>query len=159
MSNEVKIKDAICPACGSGNIVKKQIAGELKDLFNTRQTYMKVQFNCKDCNTIGDFFNENDEAEQEALCNLNFDLLNKIVAKLKKLGISPTKIEAAFNLSYGSINDWVSGKCHPTKEGMALLKVIVLFPWIHELFEDGCASIYGYQKFMDMMTSDLVGLI
>lgn len=109
-----------CPVCNSKNIEKHIIKKIFKEYLNFKKEINIVEYKCKDCESEGDFFNENEKNIENTLKQLKSDVFDFIVEDLNSQGIRLIDIERICGLHIGSIIENKNSKY----SSYALLKII-----------------------------------
>lgn len=63
--------------------------------------------------------------------------ISEVISELKELGSSFIAMERILDLPIGIINKWESGGTEAKAEDIALLQVILIFPWLLDVAEHG----------------------
>jgi transposase-like protein len=124
-----------CPICGSSNLEKTFSNEMIKGDLGENVSYKKVSYKCLDCESEGDFFNENTDA-----INLALDILRKRYVKstldyFTDNKISFSSIERILNLPQRTLTKWKNDVSQPSAAGVALLKFLRVFPWLLNVAE------------------------
>jgi transposase-like protein len=130
------LEKLICPACGSSNLVKSNYHEYVTENLGGQVLIDKVLYQCPDCGSEGDFFNENELAIEKALSDLKNKLVVSILDGFTENKVSLSSIERALDLPQRTLTKWKNGASSPTSAGIALLKFIKLFPWLLEVAEN-----------------------
>ena len=125
-----------CPACGSNQINKSVYKEYISEKLGDRLSIEKVRYQCSDCGTEGDFFDENEPLINKALLELKNKLVVSILDGFLEKKISLSSIERALELPQRTLTKWKNGISSPSSAGVALLKFIKLFPWLLEVAEN-----------------------
>lgn len=126
----------ICPACGSENLTKKEYEDLVCESLGESKLVQKVLYICNDCESEGDFFNENEAIIKNSLVELKNQLATSILDGLNKHRISLSAMERALELPQRTLTKWKTGASNPTASGIAMLKFLKLFPWLLEVAEN-----------------------
>jgi len=127
----------ICPVCGEKSLSKHFEKQILKEPFGRGKEIEIVEYRCNACGSSGDFFHENDILIEEALSILKAQSVKNILNDFsndKKIQLSA--IERVLSLPQRTLTKWKNGAVKPSAAGVALLKIIGLFPWILEVAEN-----------------------
>ena len=126
----------ICPACGSSHLVKSNYQEYVTENLGGQVLIEKVLYQCTDCGSEGDFFNENELSIEKALSDLKNKLVVSILDGFTDNKVSLSSIERALDLPQRTLTKWKNGASSPTSAGVTLLKFIKLFPWLLEVAEN-----------------------
>ncbi|MDP1677797.1 MAG: hypothetical protein Q8L88_13145 [Bacteroidota bacterium] len=124
-----------CPVCGSSDLVKTQIAKVVADPFGGDRKIDIDEYLCNNCGADGDFFNQNDEKVNTAICELRQDAVLNILQNFVDQKISFSGIERALDLPQRTLTKWKNNVVNPTSTGVVLLKYLKLFPWLLDVAE------------------------
>lgn len=130
------MNNKICPACGSSNISFKKEIQVLKDNYGGEKEIEVGIYSCADCQTSGDFFNENEEAINKGLELLRTQSIRKVVDALTEKDFSMSSIERALGLPQRTLTKWKNGAANPSASGVALLKFVDIFPWLLDVADN-----------------------
>ena len=130
------MKTLICPACGSSNLTKTIYSEQIAENLGSQMVVDKVLYRCEDCETEGDFFNENDPAIEKALAQLKSTFVVSTLDEFSNNKVSLAAMERALELPQRTFTKWKNGASSPTSAGVTLLKFLKLFPWLLEVAEN-----------------------
>jgi transposase-like protein len=119
-----------CPICGSANLEKKVSNEILKGDLGEETKYEKISYRCLDCESEGDFFNENTDAINSALDALKKEYIKSTLDYFTDNKISFSSVERILNLPQRTLTKWKNGVSQPSAAGIALLKFLRVFPWL-----------------------------
>jgi transposase-like protein len=124
-----------CPICGSSNL-KKNFSNEiLKGDMGENTSYKKISYKCLDCESEGDFFNENTDAINLALDVLKRKYVKSALDYFAENKISFSSIERILDLPQRTLTKWKNDVSQPSAAGVALLKFLRVFPWLLNVAE------------------------
>lgn len=124
-----------CPACNSSNLTKQNIPDTITDNFGSAITFQKVEYTCQDCESSGDFFEENEIVIEKAYSDLNELTVQNILRYFSENNISFAAMERILGLSQRTLTKWNTKATTPTAIGVALLKFLKTFPWLLDVAE------------------------
>lgn len=130
------MENLICPACGSENLIKENYDDYVCENLGEKKLVKKVKYICEDCESEGDFFNENETEIKNALVELKKELVVSILEGFLNHKISLSSMERALELPQRTFTKWKTGASAPTTTGVTLLKFLKLFPWLLEVAEN-----------------------
>jgi transposase-like protein len=119
-----------CPVCGSANLEKRISNETLKGDLGKDTNYEKISYKCLDCESEGDFFDENTDAINFALDTLKKEYIKSTLDYFIDNKISFSSVERILNLPQRTLTKWKNGVSQPSAAGIALLKFIRVFPWM-----------------------------
>jgi transposase-like protein len=125
-----------CPICGSSNLEKTFSNEILKGDFGESIAYKKISYKCLDCESEGDFFNENTDAINLALDTLRKKYVKSTLDYFAENKISFSTIERILNLPQRTLTKWKNNVSQPSAAGVALLKFLRVFPWLLNVAEN-----------------------
>jgi hypothetical protein len=153
------MSDKICPVCGSAKIEKTVSKELMQEDLGAEILIDKITYKCLDCESEGDFFHENDEVIERALAALQKQFVISLLDELSGQHISFAAIERALGLPQRTLTKWKNGISTPTAAGIALLKIIKLFPWIIDVAENKYNYEYAQRLFLNMAFHTMVDKI
>jgi transposase-like protein len=124
-----------CPVCGSKNIKKINSKEVLKGDFGKQAVIDTVTYKCLDCDSEGDFFDENSQTINNALDTLRRDYVAASLDFFIDHKLTFSSIERVLNLPQRTLTKWKNNVSQPTAAGVALLKFLQLYPWLLEAAE------------------------
>jgi DNA-binding transcriptional regulator YiaG len=130
------VEKKLCPVCGSDRlesvVSKETIHGDMGKELILDRTHER----CLECDSEGDFFNENEKITENALSALNETYIDEVLNFFDEKKISYAGIERAVGLPQRTLTKWKSRNSTPTSAGIALLKYLRTFPWLIEVAEN-----------------------
>jgi len=145
-----------CPACGSSNLTKKSYNDFVRESMGDQVLIEKVLYVCNDCNSEGDFFNENEAKIEKALSDLKRNLVVSILDGFSTSKVSFSSIERALDLPQRTLTKWKNGASSPTSSGITLLKYLKLFPWLLEVAENNFEYEISQKIFMGYAFNQMI---
>jgi len=130
------MKDAICPVCGSSRLTKKIYEDNISEELGGSLSIDKVLYKCEDCESEGDFFDDNESIISTTIQSLKSDFVMSTLNEFASHRISFSSIERSLDLPQRTLTKWKNGASSPTSAGVTLLKFIKLFPWLLEVGEN-----------------------
>lgn len=128
--------EKFCPACGSNNLKEVTMPHFIDEAFNCQKTIELSEYQCNDCGTTGDFFDENAAKIIHELKELKQACVSGIINDFVENEISMSSMERALELPQRTLAKWKNRIAAPTASGVALLKFLRLFPWLIEVAEN-----------------------
>ncbi|CEM60473.1 hypothetical protein DWQ65_07430 [Treponema phagedenis] len=119
-----------CPVCGGNllrSIEKKEFDGVKISLVN---------YVCQDCESEGDFFNENDEQLKKAIQDKQQKEVQDVLLYFEREKKNFAGIERALNIPQRTFSKWKTGKTKPSATAVALLKLLRLFPFLIDIADN-----------------------
>lgn len=118
-----------CPICDKAlyKIISEEIIFEKKINF--------ISYRCENCKEEFDF-GDNDSEINKAFKEKNRKDAIKILDKFEKEKKNFAGIERALSLPQRTLYKWKNGKTKTSASGVALLKMIDLFPWLIDIAEE-----------------------
>jgi YgiT-type zinc finger domain-containing protein len=124
-----------CPVCGSKNLKKINSKEVLKGDLGKQVVIDVVMYKCPDCDSEGDFFDENSQTINNALDTLRRDYVATSLDFFSDHKLTFSSIERVLNLPQRTLTKWKNNVSQPTAAGVALLKFLQLYPWLLEAAE------------------------
>ena len=124
-----------CPACGSSDIREEIIDTVIKEPFGGKETIEIHEIVCSVCGSRGDFFDENETVVTETIKKLKQKSIVNILKDFSDGKISMSAIERALEIPQRTLTKWKNENAMPSSTGIALMRLIRLFPWLLEVAE------------------------
>jgi DNA-binding transcriptional regulator YiaG len=153
------MSDKACPVCGSKKIEKTISKELLQEDLGAEILIDKITYKCLDCESEGDFFHENDAVIEKALDTVQKQFVASLLDEFSNQHIRFAAIERALGLPQRTLTKWKNGMSTPTAAGIALLKIIKLFPWIIDVAENNYNYEYAQKLFLNMAFHTMVDKI
>lgn len=119
-----------CPACGSLNFITVNELNSFDDVYGNIVNFKEKISHCSDCNTSGDFFNENDPVRSDAVDRLNVLTSKHIIEKFIDGSKKFSSIELGLSLKQGTLRRIRDGCIQPDRAMVTLLHLIYTYPWL-----------------------------
>lgn len=160
----------ICPACGAEDIIKRKTPHLINEAFGGGREVDIVEDRCKVCGTVGDFFSQNDALISEAIDQCKSLAVKNILQDfLCHAATSMSSMERALELPQRTLTKWKNGQTKPSAAGLALLKMLRIFPWLLDVAEnkfdyekgqrihinEAMRELVSHMSFDDILSSDL----
>jgi len=149
----------ICPICGSEKLefttIKEIFHGDMDKKFEIDKKKVK----CMECDSEGDFFNENEDGMNNALSKLSETYINEALDYFNDKKISYAGIERAVGLPQRTLTKWKNEISTPTAAGIALLKYLRTFPWLIEVAEHKFNYDISQKIFLEVAFNTLINSI
>ena len=124
-----------CPACGSTDIKDEGVNITLKEPFGGQDIVEIHEIVCSLCGSRGDFFNENDISLSDAHKKLEQKSIENILNDFAHNKVSMSAMERALGLPQRTLTKWKNRNSAPSSTGLALMRLIRLFPWLLDVAE------------------------
>jgi len=124
-----------CPVCGSHSIVCNEVKENIDEAFGGRKTISVKEYMCEDCESEGDFFDENEECLKTTIAALKDVAVTNILDDFSNTPMSFSSMERALELPQRTLTKWKNNASRPSSTGIALLKLLRTFPWLIEVAE------------------------
>jgi transposase-like protein len=124
-----------CPICGSTKLERKITKETLKGDMGKSVEYKKIFYRCSDCESEGDFFEENTGTINSALETLKKEYIKSTLDYFIEKKISFSSVERILNLPQRTLTKWKNNTSQPSAASMALLKFLCVFPWLLDIAE------------------------
>jgi len=124
-----------CPVCGSNSIVCNEVKENIDEAFGGRKTISIKEYMCEDCESEGDFFDENEDCLKTAIAALKDVAVTNILDDFSHTPMSFSSMERALELPQRTLTKWKNSASRPSSAGVALLKLLRTFPWLIEVAE------------------------
>jgi transposase-like protein len=142
----------ICPACGSENISENKKSIAIKEPFVGEENIEIIENICHDCESTGDFYDQNDEIIEAKIKELKQRSVENILKYFIENRRSLTSIERALEIPFRTLAKWKNKTTKTSAAGIALLRFIRLFPWLLEVAENK----YDPQKAENIMVNNAI---
>ncbi len=149
-------KKKTCPACGSENIKEYKSSHHVNEAFGGGNDIAIIEDTCQNCETTGDFFSQNDVLISEAIDHLKSLAARNILQDFANNSISMSSMERALGLPQRTLTKWKNGQTKPSSAGLALLKMLRIFPWLLDVAEQKFDYQSGQHIFMQEAMSKFV---
>ncbi|MCI5218584.1 MAG: hypothetical protein D3914_05195 [Candidatus Electrothrix sp. LOE2] len=127
------MSEKICPVCGLGQLEERSVARVIRESFGGSSTVSIKNYYCGICESDGDFFDENEKVIENEVEALKKNAIKNILNDFSRNNISMAAIERALRLPQRTLTKWKKGAIRPSASGMALMKLLRLFPWLLEV--------------------------
>lgn len=125
-----------CPECGSKAIIENKKNISIKEPF-ANEVNIEINENvCSLCGSQGDFFNQNETLIDETIKNLKQKSIKNILNDFTNNKMSMSSIERALEMPQRTLTKWKNSTNYPSSAGIALMRLIKLFPWLLEVAEN-----------------------
>ena len=124
-----------CPVCGSEDATKIEKKRNIEDPFTNDHGVELSWYRCNACTSEGDFLDENDKVINDAKQIASIEGVKHILDRLKSLKISFAAIERALDLPQRTLTKWRTDVNKPSASGVALIRMLGVFPWLLEVAE------------------------
>lgn len=125
-----------CPECGSKAIIENKKNISIKEPF-ADEVNIEINENvCSLCGSQGDFFNQNETLIDETIKNLKQKSIKNILNDFTNNKMSMSSIERALEMPQRTLTKWKNSTNYPSSAGIALMRLIKLFPWLLEVAEN-----------------------
>lgn len=131
----------LCPACGSTDVEVTEHAQQHGVPFGPSVAATQVKNVCRSCGEAGDFEGVNDDRITLARTESTKESIPKMLAMLAGVGLSMAYIERALELPTRTVARWKAGDT--SAAGVALLRLITMFPWLLTVAEHGFKRDYA----------------
>jgi DNA-binding transcriptional regulator YiaG len=138
----------ICPVCGSSDLSQIKENTVLNESFGGQKLIETHVYKCNTCESIGDFFNENEEIVMKEITSLKKISVKNIIDDFSENQISMAAIERALCLPQRTLARWRGGTTAPSATGLALLKFIRTFPWLLDVAEEKFDYDFAQKRFL-----------
>jgi len=125
----------ICPACGSGHIIKSEEKKLISLPYSDEEYITIVNYKCNTCLTEGDFFGENDEKINVVIIRQRKRAVINILNYFVEAGVSLSTMERILDLPQRTLTVWMEGDLIPAA-GVTLLRMIRTVPELLEVAEN-----------------------
>lgn len=122
-----------CPACDSKDVESYGKSIWLSESLGPKKKIQLIENKCKNCNTIGDFNNQNEIQLKEALAELKTETAISILEKFQNQKLNLSAMERVLELPQQTFAKWKNGLMNPSATGVILLKFLKTFPWLIEI--------------------------
>ena len=142
------MKNKSCPACGNENLIRTNENKIISEAFAGNKSIDVVNYSCNECGMEGDFFNENETALKETLSEIKSDAVISILNDFIENNISLSSLERALEIPQRTLTKYKNNKSKPSSIGVALFKLLRLFPWLINVAENKYDYELSQQIFM-----------
>lgn len=125
-----------CPACGSVDIIDEKKSILIKEPFGGQDNIEIHENICSTCGSRGDFFNQNETLIDETIKKLKQKSIESILIDFVDSKMSMSSIERALEIPQRTLTKWKNRTTAPSSSGVALMRLIKLFPWLLEVAEN-----------------------
>ncbi|OGD16935.1 hypothetical protein A2V47_05930 [Candidatus Atribacteria bacterium RBG_19FT_COMBO_35_14] len=125
-----------CPACGSVDIIDEKKSILIKEPFGGQDNIEIHENICSTCGSRGDFFNQNETLIDETIKKLKQKSIESILNDFVDSKMSMSSIERALEIPQRTLTKWKNRTTAPSSSGVALVRLIKLFPWLLEVAEN-----------------------
>jgi len=123
----------ICPACGSDKVKRSEQESFGQLTLGEKFSFKEINYQCGACGEEGDFLTETDKNYLTAQKSAQLKLVKTIIENLSHSNISMATFERVFELPARTLTRWKNGDF--SASALALLRIIVTYPWITEVAE------------------------
>lgn len=127
-----------CPVCGSANITRHEQDNCHQLTLGNKFHYKEIFYKCTLCNEEGDFFSDTDVNYIKAQKEAQILFVKDAIEELNK-SYSMAMLERVFELPARTLTRWKNGDF--SSSGLALLRILVTYPWITDVAEHRFNSI------------------
>lgn len=122
-----------CPACGSRQITRYEKNALGKLTLGAEFLFKEIYYVCDSCKEEGDFLAETDKNYLQAQKESQINLVKQILEDINKIEITMAMFERVFELPSRTLTRWKGGDF--SSSALALLRLIVTYPWILQVAE------------------------
>lgn len=133
----------ICPMCGSQDVARFEKQSLTQLTLGDRFAFKEIYFKCNSCKEEGDFLAETDKYYLIAQKEAQGKLVKQILENLSEAGIAMAMLERVFELPIKTLTRWKGGDF--SSSAIALLRIIITYPWIIEVAEHRFDSNFASQ--------------
>ncbi len=139
MKGTIKVEIICCPICGSEKTQCLISQQEIQIPYGPNATYESIDYECLNCEEIGDFTGENDQRIEEAISKSNYASMIIMLDELSKKGITESYFERALRLPSRTISQWkING---PSASELALLRFVKTYNWLLKVSDSNFNAI------------------